>query len=393
METQEPHIPTLLVIPVSQIIVVFFMGIALLNGEHAMTLFALLLLGMATGTRIWSRITQKKIVWKSWADNTKIFPDELLIFRVHVENHSWLPLWLRIGMTAESPFLPVRDDTSLTQASGLLWYQQVDFQWVFMAQRRGVYSLGAASMQVGDLLGFFPKKQPLQDSQEIVVYPRLVPLKSIRLPQHDIWGKPGARHPIHDPVYILGTREYQHSQPAKYIHWKASAHYNRLHVKLFEPSRQEKILFLLDVTQFVQMETDNEFEQMIEVMASLGARLIQQGYSVGCLTNGRIRGGRTTGVRLSSAPNQTAVLLEMLARVKRETIEALSHLLLRGVDISRAVRCLHFTFQYDEAARTVGKILGQRHIPSAYVVCRSPDENIKNIRGKVHALKDLRQAI
>jgi len=389
MDAQEYDISTLLVIPLSQIIVGVVMGIALLNGEYALALLTLLLLCMMRGAKLWSRISGKNIIWKSGVDNARVFPGESLTFNTHVENSSWLPVWLRIGVVADAPFSPINADMTLTQESGLLWYQQADFQWTFTAQRRGVYSLGAASLRIGDLFGFFPYDQSLKDSQEIVVYPRLVPLTSLSLPRHDVWGNPGANHPICDPIYILGTREYHHSQPAKYIHWKASARYNRLHEKLFESSEQEKILLMVDVAQFATQHADDAFEHTLEVVASLGVRLIQQGYAVGCITNGRITGGRTAMLPISGAPRQAAALLELLARVEMKSSETLFDLLIRGIASAWGMSCLHVAFQYDEAAHAISGILRQRHIPATFVVSQFPDEDIQHVRGKVYTLKDV----
>jgi uncharacterized protein (DUF58 family) len=94
-------------------------------------------------------------------------------------------------------------------------------------------------MRVGDLLGFFPRKKQVDDLRHVVVYPRLIPLKPLVLPRRDVWGIPGAKSPIYDPIYVFGTRDYHHSQPAKYIHWKASARYNFL--AIFYPDCRDRI--------------------------------------------------------------------------------------------------------------------------------------------------------
>ena len=44
---------------------------------------------------------------------------------------------------------------------------------------------------------------------DVIVYPRLVPLTPVRLPRRELFGIPGAKSPIEDPVYVYGTRRYQ----------------------------------------------------------------------------------------------------------------------------------------------------------------------------------------
>ena len=141
----------------------------------------------------------------------------------------------------------------MVQESSLWWRQKADFRWELKAQRRGVYPIGPPRITVADLLGFFPKERE-QAPLQIIVYPRIIPLVPFSVPRRDFFGVPGKKSPVKDPIYILGTRDYQHWQPAKYIHWKASARHSRLQEKVFDPSEQEKVLLVLDVTPFSRSE-------------------------------------------------------------------------------------------------------------------------------------------
>ena len=85
-----------------------------------------------------------------------------------------------------------------------------------------------------------------------------MPLGPLSLPRRDFFGVPGGESPVDDPVYILGTTDYQNGRPAKYIHWKASARHHRLQEKVFESTEQEKILLVVDVDQFVKAEAEDE---------------------------------------------------------------------------------------------------------------------------------------
>ena len=78
-------------------------------------------------------------------------------------------------------------------------------------------------------------------------------LAPFNLPKRDFFGVPGGESPVNDPVYILGTSDYHYGRPSKYIHWKASARYQRLQEKVFDSSEQEKVLFLIDVGEFAKV--------------------------------------------------------------------------------------------------------------------------------------------
>ncbi|GAK59112.1 conserved repeat domain protein [Candidatus Vecturithrix granuli] len=392
METQEYDISTLLVVPLSRIIVGILLFIALLNGEQTLALLTFLILCLVRGVKLWSQASLKGLTWNTHVDKQHLFPGEQFTLTIHAENTTWLPVWLRIGIAADGPFQSVEDAASLTRESGLLWYQQVDMQWAFAAQRRGVYRIGLTSLRAGDLLGFFPHDRPAKDPRQILVYPRLIPLTGFSVPKREVWGTPGAKHPIHDPVYLLGTREYHHSQPAKYIHWKASARYNRLQEKLFEPTSQEKMLLVLDVAQFVQHQAAGVFEEMLEVAASAGVLLLQQGQSVGLVTNGRVIDGSPGMLPIASGPRQAQALLELLAKLLMEVTEDLSALLMRDMNWPGGVSCLHLAYCYDETTVTISNLFQRRHFPAMFVVGQISAESAalsEKVRGKRYRLEDV----
>lgn len=392
MDAQEYDISTLLVVPLSRIIVGILLFIALLNGEQTLALLTFLLLCLARGVKLWSQASLKGLIWNARVDKQHLFPGEKLTFTIHAENTTWLPVWLRIGIAADGPFQPVDNGASLTRESGLLWYQQVDVQWAFAAQRRGVYRIGLTSLRAGDLLGFFPHDQPANDPHQVLVYPRLIPLIGFSAPKREVWGTPGAKHPIHDPVYLLGTREYHHSQPAKYIHWKASARYNQLQEKLFEPTSQEKVLLVLDVAQFVQHQAADVFERTLEVAASAGVLLLQQGQSVGFVTNGRVIDGGPGMLPIASGPRQAQALLELLAKLLMEATEDLAALLMRDMNWPWGVSCLHLAYCHDETTAAISTLFQRRRFPAMFVVGQisaEPAALSEKVRGKRYRLEDL----
>ncbi len=114
------------------------------------------------------------------------------------------------------------DEHTFRQVAGLLWYQRALLHSDIVVRRRGVYQVGPHCIRAGDLLGFFEIEKKSQETTNIIVYPRLVDLKSITLPMRELFGVPGANNPVWDPVYTLGTRDYQPSGPSRHIHWKAS---------------------------------------------------------------------------------------------------------------------------------------------------------------------------
>ena len=176
-----------------QFIVGLLLFIALLHGDRNLTIFALLVLGMASGAKLWTRISLSGIKCHSAVDQQKVFPGQKLTLRISAENDKFLPVWLQVNVPVDNLLHPASDETTLTKESSLLWYQRAHFQWELTAQSRGVYQIGPAHIVAGDLFAFFSREKKAEEFHHIIVYPRLVSLKSFPLPRRDFFGVPGLR--------------------------------------------------------------------------------------------------------------------------------------------------------------------------------------------------------
>jgi len=392
METLESRPSSIFISPLVEFLVGVLLFIALLHGQRDLALLALLVLGTMLGARLWGRLSLPRIRCSSTVDKHKVFPGESLTLRVSVQNAKLLPVWLRISMPEESALVPSSREMTFTSECGLLWYQQARFNWELVARRRGVYSLGQAYLKAGDLLGFFPREKRTEADVHVIVYPRLVPLKPLSLPRRDLFGVPGAKSPVHDPIYILGTRDYQQSRPARHIHWKASARHNRLQEKAFEPSEQEKVLLAVEVSQFEGYRASESFERTLEVMGSLAVQCHQRGYALGFATNGVVEGGPPI-LPIGRSPRQLPAILETLARLSMRASGKLADTLNRAQEFTWGVSCVHFSYNRDEGTRATAQYFSHRKIPMISVVCssRPPWEGDGHkLWGKMYCLDEIR---
>jgi uncharacterized protein (DUF58 family) len=370
METVESRPASIFISPFVDFLVGVCLFIALLHGQRDLTLLAFLVLGITIGARLWSRLSLSGIRCSSMVDKHKVFPDESLALHVSAENAKFLPVWLQMSVPVEGALEPSSAEMSFTSECGLLWYQQARFDWELIARRRGVYRVGPAHMKVGDLLGFFPREKRTEGDIHVIVYPRLVPLKPFSLPRRDFFGVPGAKSPVQDPIYILGTRDYQHWRPARHIHWKASARHNRLQEKVFEPSEQEKVLLAVEVSQFERDNASESFERTLEVVGSLAVQCHQRGYALGLVTNGVVEGGPPI-LPMGRSPQQLPSILEILARLKMRASGKLADTLYRALEIPWGLSCVHFSHEQDEGTRANAQYFSHRRIPMISVVCSS----------------------
>jgi uncharacterized protein (DUF58 family) len=392
MEALESRLPSIFIVPLIQFIVGVFLFIALLHGRRDLTILTLLVLGITIGARLWSRLSLSGIRCSSMVDKHKLFPGESLALQVSAENAKFLPVWLRISLPVEGTLDHSSGETSFTGECGLLWYQQARFHWGLLARRRGVYRVGPPRMKVGDSFGFFPREKRTEGDLHVIVYPRLVPLKPFSLPRRDFFGVPGAKSPVQDPIYILGTRDYQHWRPARHIHWKASARHNRLQEKVFEPSEQEKVLLAVEVSQFERDNASESFERSLEVVGSLAVQFHQRGYALGLVTNGLVEGGPSI-LPMGRGPQQLPSILEILARLKMKGKGNLADTLYRALELPWGVSCVHFSYEQDEATLDAAHYFSHRRIPMIFVVCRygaALEGDAHALGGKLHCMDEIR---
>jgi uncharacterized protein (DUF58 family) len=392
MAIPERSLPSLFIVPLTELMVGICVFIALLYGQRELTLLGLLVLGITMGARQWSRLGLSRIRSAVTADKHKLFPGESFVLSVSAENAGFLPVWLQVGVPFEGAFDPDSEAMSFTSESGLLWYQKVRFNRQFVARRRGVYRVGPAWMKVADLLGFFPREKQTAGDMQVIVYPRLVPLKPLSLPSRDFFGVPGAKSPVQDPVYILGTRDYQHGQPARYIHWKASARHNRLQEKVFEPSEQKKVLLAVEVGQFQKANASENFERTLEVVGSLAVDCQRRSYALGFVTNGVVEGGPSI-LAMGRSPRQLPAVLEILARLKMRANGSLADIMCRALELPWGVSCVHFACVQDEETQTIAQYFSNRRIPMKFVVCSSRDSlegNGQPPGGQMYYLDEIR---
>ena len=240
-------LPSIFIDGFTQFLVGLFLFIALLKGQIRLSLLFLLILVLVNGAKIWCRYSLRSTRGRFTMDRMRLFPRR----RADLDGRSresQSPSRLDEG-DHPPPWAPLAKRSS-RRAGGLLWFQKVVWQWTLTAPCRGYHRIGPLMLGAGDLLGFFHRWQEGSPACHLIVYPRLIPIEHFPAPLRELLGTQGARGPVPDPTSLMGTRDYQHSRPARYIHWKASARHSRLQEKVCEPTVQRKVMLLLDVEGF-----------------------------------------------------------------------------------------------------------------------------------------------
>ena len=392
-EFQENREPTIFNSPLICLFVGIVLFIALLYRQNDLALLSILVLLVMSGAKAWSIMSLSRVRCTIRVDKKRVFPGETLSLQTIFENAKFLPVWIRILWPFDGALEPVEGDERLSrQGAGLLWQQRVQFNRNLVAMRRGLHLVGPPRIQSSDLFGFFKKEKRLDDTVWIIVYPRLVSVKTIFLPKRDLFGTFGAKSPVKDPVYILGTQDYQPSRPSRHIHWKASARHLRLQEKLFEPSAQGKILIALEVGGYEESRAEDAFEHTLEVIASLSVRLDDKGFAVGFITNGALKGGDFSAVPPGRSPRQLTDILEALARLQMTQKRPMEQIIRQAPGSRRGLSCAYFSYENGWAAVQMKKFCQKRNIPLTVFVCRpNPESDVLRQSGMagIHLIDEI----
>ena len=356
--------------------VVITLFIALLYRLHDLSLLALLVLIVMGGAKTWSALSLGHMSCNTEAAQKRIFAGETLSMTTTVANKKFLPIWARLEWPKSHMAVVKENAQSSAWEAGILWYQQAHFLQTLTARRRGVYTAGPSHMQTSDLFGFFRTEKKLHKANTIIVYPKLVDVKKVDLPRRDLFGKPGSQHPVKDPVYITGTRDYQASSPTRHIHWKASARHARLQEKVFEPSQQGKIMVVLDVHGFSDKGLEDGFERTLEVIASLCLQIEQSGMALGFATNGTTAGGDFSMTPTGQGPQQVPAVLEALARVQMKPGKTLAQTMHQAVLAVRGVSCICFACENTLELNDMRRACRQKQIPLGMFVLQQHDASV-----------------
>jgi uncharacterized protein (DUF58 family) len=345
--------PTIFSSRLISLLVAILLFIALLYRQNDLALLTLLILLLMLSSKIWSRMSLAKVFCAIRPDRERLFPGESLSISTTVKNAKFLPVWVKVNWP-QTRILGIQSDLpDVRQEVGLLWYQQAEFKQKLTARKRGCYNVGPSHIATSDVFGFFKAEKPQPQHLEIVVYPRITALKPVSLPKRDLFGTPGSQSPVKDPVYIIGTQDYQPSRPARHIHWKASARQLKLQEKVFEPSEQGRVLLILDVASFEQNQAENAFESTLEVIAALILRLDQMNLAVGFLTNATLKGSSQTSIPTGRGSLHLAGILEMLGRLQLSYRDKLKTIIHQNHVTQRGAIWAYFCHQQDKTYKDV----------------------------------------
>lgn len=295
--------------------------------------FLLLLILIVESAGIWSKTGFNKLKVNIKFKPSRLFPGEVACFSLTLKNEKRLPVLLHWTQSFSPQVQALANTTKIIEdisGQGYLGsFAETTTNYTIKVDKRGCYEMSPLRLYCRDVLGLFYREALRGESAELMVYPKLMALEDILFQPSDFSGLERDNRPfLYDPIMFVGLREYTPDLPTKFIHWKASAHQDRLLAKIIEASADLQILVAVDVETYLLPEPQEElFEQALSIAATLtvwaDSQKIPYGF-IGNMTQKKKNGAPIIPVNRDL--NQGARILESLARAEFAVCDSLENI-------------------------------------------------------------------
>jgi len=331
-----PHVTSL----ISLLFIRFFLFIACIYllkvGRYTPALFLVALLVIFEVASLVSRLGLKKLWLNVNVKPCKLFPGERGTIEITLENKKLLPVLLKWSQAlppilGESAGLAGKGEDDIKTLEGNIYIGSHGRERIsesFTAIRRGCYTMPELRVQSRDVFGLFYRDSFKGADAVVMVYPRLALVDRLDIRPSDFSGLDRDERPyLFDPIMFVGLRDYTPDMPSKLIHWKASAHHDRVMAKIIESSSDMKILIVLDASALLQFSPEL-FEEGLSVAASLAVWADEAKIPFGFISDFSQKGKeRAAIVPVNRADDQSRLVLECLARAEYKVLGSVDGLL------------------------------------------------------------------
>jgi uncharacterized protein (DUF58 family) len=153
-------------------------------------------------------------------------------------------------------------------------------------RRRGVFPIGPWSIERIDPFGLAVGRRHGHDVGRIIVHPRIYPLAGPYGAMHIVEDEAVVRTAASDPLSgFVSLREYVDGDDPRLIHWPTSARMGTLMLREHVELRRPEFTVVLDAVDHVA--TPEDFEEMVDVAASVAVHALGSGVTVRLRTTAR----------------------------------------------------------------------------------------------------------
>src|SRR3989454_7328226 len=259
---------------------------------------------------VWARYSLRKLVFHRNTTSGRVQVGETFEERLMLDNVSVLPkLWVQIVDGSTLPGHCAGYVASMGGRKRAVWKART------VCNRRGRYQLGPVTATSGDPFGLFRRHKALTPAHELLVLPRVLPITHFALFTGGLPGRGrSSLRSLQTTTNATTIRDYMAGDALSRIHWRSSAHYNKLMVKEFDLDPAVDAWIILDLHDAVQAGQGEQStdEYGVTIAATVATYLLRQDLSVGMIVNAQQR----EFLSLDRGDRQIERILELLAVVE-----------------------------------------------------------------------------
>src|SRR5579884_280976 len=296
--------------PWQVILLVIVLGFfAVSSGWKVLYLLFYVLLTLFVLSWLWARYSLRKLTFRRTTTSGRVQVGEMFDERLALDNISVMPkLWVQIADGSTLPGHRAGYVASMGGRKRAMWRARTT------CRQRGRFQLGPVTATSGDPFGLFRRRIVLSGSNEILVLPHVLPIASFALFTGGLPGRgKSSRRALQTTTNATTIRDYVAGDAVSRIHWRSSAHFNKLMVKEFDLDPAVDAWIFLDLNEKVQAgkgEHSTE-EYGVTIAATIATYLLRQDLSVGMIVTGQ----RREFLSLDRGDRQIERVLELLAVV------------------------------------------------------------------------------
>jgi uncharacterized protein (DUF58 family) len=269
------------------LLIIFLFYCAISSGWKVLYVLAYVLLILSVLAWFWARFSLRKIVFHRSSGSHCIQAGEVFEECLMLDNVSVFPkLWIQVIDDSTLPGYHASYVASIGGRKRAIW------RACRLCRQRGRFQLGPVSVLSGDPFGLFRRRLALAPMQEILIMPSVLPLTRFTLFTGDHPGRGrSSRRALQTTTNATTVREYATGDAMNRIHWRSSAHHNKLMVKEFDLDPAANAWIFLDLQESVQAGEGEESteEYGVTIAATVAYYLLRQDLSVGLIVNGERR--------------------------------------------------------------------------------------------------------
>src|SRR5438128_9231349 len=258
---------------------------------------------------LWARYSLRKLTFHRTSASGRVQVGETFEERLMLDNTSVMPkLWVQVADGSDLPGHRAGYVATMGGRKRAMWKART------LCNRRGRYQLGPVTATSGDPFGLFRRHKALTPAHELLVLPRVLPITHFALFTGGLPGRGrSSLRSLQTTTNATTIRDYMTGDALNRIHWRSSAHYNKLMVKEFDLDPAVDAWIFLDLHDSVQAgEGEHSTEEYgVTIAATIATYLLRQDLSVGMIVNGQ----RREFISLDSGDRQIERVLELLAVV------------------------------------------------------------------------------